>query len=548
MLEVVEGRQPFPRIAPPYRRGLDPADPGAGASAATVELAGPAGTDEPPALVDNVETIANLAGILAHGSAWFRGLGTPRSPGTIVCTVTGHTRRHGVAEVPMGTPLAAIIDEIGGGARPGRALVAAISGVANAFVPAAQFDTPATYEEMAGSRLGLGAAGFIVLDDEVDPVAAAHAIARFLAVESCGQCEPCKLDGLAIADRLDAIRTSTATDEDLDDVRDKLETVDRGARCALAQQQRPVVGEALALFPDAFDRHLSGDLPAASVRSHAADRRSRRGTGDPRHESRRQAAGLDVRAHLVRRLARRPPRRPAGAHRATGHPRGARRAGGRLGARRPGRPVPRGARRPSPDPRTRRSRWRRPPTIRPRWATPWPRSARSSDDTAISANGCCTRCSIAISGASATMSRAVRGPSCARRSSTSIASPASDRREPAICTISSKARGHIDAEEGAVLPLVRRRLDPAQLDELRDALAEAAATSTTECNVSVSPRWPTVQGCSTADLLRALDEVDPPGSVRARSRGGDRHRVARPWPRRHTAPARRLAADRPRTT
>ena len=85
------------------------------------------------------------------------GWGLRESPGTIVCTVTGHTRRHGVAEVPMGTPLTAIIDEIGGGAREGRTLVAAISGVANAFVPAAQFDTPAAYEEMAGIGAGLGA-------------------------------------------------------------------------------------------------------------------------------------------------------------------------------------------------------------------------------------------------------------------------------------------------------------------------------------------------------------------------------------------------------
>ena len=111
LLEVVEGRQPFPRIAPPYRRGLEPADPTAGASAATVELAGPGGTDQPTGLVDNVETMANLAGILAHGSAWFRGLGT-RSRRDHGLHGHGHTRRHGVAEVPMGTPLAAIIEEI----------------------------------------------------------------------------------------------------------------------------------------------------------------------------------------------------------------------------------------------------------------------------------------------------------------------------------------------------------------------------------------------------------------------------------------------------
>ena len=99
----------------------------------------------------------------------------------------------------MGTPLGEIIDIDRRRRPPGRTLVAAMSGVANPIVPASRFDTPATYEDMIRIGSGLGAGGFIVFDDESDLVAVAHAAARFLAVESCGQCEPCKLDGLAIA-------------------------------------------------------------------------------------------------------------------------------------------------------------------------------------------------------------------------------------------------------------------------------------------------------------------------------------------------------------
>ncbi len=264
LLEVVEGRQPFPRVTPPYRRGLDPNEHAARRSASTVLLAGPGGTDEPPALVDNVETLANVPGILAEGADWYRTLGTAQSPGTLLCTITGRTRRHGVGEVPMGTPLGEIIELVGGGARPGRTIVAAISGVANPVLPASRFDTPATYEDMIAIGSGLGAGGFIVFDDESDLIAVAHAVARFLAVESCGQCEPCKLDGLAIAQHLDAIRTSHATDRDLTAIQQRLQTVARGARCFLAHQHQRVVSSILAEFPDALAEHVTGRRPSAT--------------------------------------------------------------------------------------------------------------------------------------------------------------------------------------------------------------------------------------------------------------------------------------------
>jgi NADH:ubiquinone oxidoreductase subunit F (NADH-binding) len=262
LLEVIEGRQPFPRVTPPYRRGLDEAEAHPGRNASQVHLAVAGGADEAPALVDNVETLANVPGILAEGPDHYREVGTEASPGTVVCTVTGHTARHGVGEFAMGTPLADIVAELGGGPRPGRRLVAVAPGVSNALLPADRLGTPASYEAMAEAGSGLGSAGFIVFDDGVDPTAVAHAMARFLAVESCGQCEPCKLDGLAIAGALDRLRRSEAGADDLELVDRRLRTVTRGARCSLATQQEQVVGSLLRLFPERVRAHL-GPAPAA---------------------------------------------------------------------------------------------------------------------------------------------------------------------------------------------------------------------------------------------------------------------------------------------
>ncbi len=249
LLEVIDGRAPFPRIDPPYRRGVDevvehPDDVGAGSSsAAHVEMAAPGGESfAPPTLVDNVETLAHAALVFQHGVDWFRAIGTPQSPGSFVCTVSGHTARAGVAELEMGTTLREAIELVGGGMRDGRPVGAVLQGVSAAVITADQLDTPLTWEDMAAIGSGLGAAAFIVFDDRTEPIAIARAVSRFLAVESCGQCTPCKQDGLAIANALDR--------GDLDTVRDRLVTVADSARCSLATQHQVVVGslvERLAL-------------------------------------------------------------------------------------------------------------------------------------------------------------------------------------------------------------------------------------------------------------------------------------------------------------
>ena len=240
LLETIQGGYPLPRVVPTFRRGIRRDTPIA------------------PALVNNLETVANVPRIIARGPAWFRTLGTAESPGTVVCTVTGQTRLHGVGEVSMGTPLREVIHAVGGGPRPGRRIKAVISGVANRVITGSALDTPVSYEGMAAIGSGLGSAGFIVFDDTADMVAVAAGAARFLAVESCGQCVPCKWDGLALAELLARVCRSKASVHDMEVVRRRLLTVTDRSRCYLATQQQNIIGSLLDCFPKEFVAHLEG--------------------------------------------------------------------------------------------------------------------------------------------------------------------------------------------------------------------------------------------------------------------------------------------------
>jgi NADH-quinone oxidoreductase subunit F len=263
LLEVIAGRNPFPRIAPPFRHGVDELGPDT-KSAADERMASP--TDDTvaaPTLVNNVETMANVPGIVVEGPDWFRSVGTEKSPGTIVCTITGRTVRHGVGEFPMGTPLREVVETLGGGVRSGEQVTAVLSGVANALLPGHLLDTPVTYEDLEEAGAGIGSAGFIVFDGTNDLVAVAAGVSRFLSVESCGQCTPCKQDGLTITWLLERMGRGEAVAVDLDSLRDRLSTVTDEARCYLATQHQRVVESVLRLFPEAVQAHV--DLQAGAV-------------------------------------------------------------------------------------------------------------------------------------------------------------------------------------------------------------------------------------------------------------------------------------------
>ncbi|MEA3021052.1 MAG: NADH-quinone oxidoreductase subunit [Actinomycetota bacterium] len=271
LLEALNGRPPFPRVAPPYRRGVDAvveseadATSGSGLPAHVEMAAGDTGA--PPALVDNVETLANVGAIVARGAAWFREVGTSDSPGTVVCTITGASIAAGVGEVAMGTTLRDAIMSVSGDMKRGRTIKAVLPGVSSALLSGDALDTPLTYEAMNAAGSGLGSAGFMVLADDDDLVAAIAGVSRFLAVESCGQCTPCKQDGLAIAERLARVARSEAESDDLEEIRSLVTTVADEARCSLASQHQVVVASLLEHFGDDVAVHSTGRAPGADPR------------------------------------------------------------------------------------------------------------------------------------------------------------------------------------------------------------------------------------------------------------------------------------------
>ena len=255
MLEVIEGKPPLPRWFPPYEQGLFAASPQAGWEA------GPHGTnlrtDEPnPTLVNNVETLANVPHILARGADWFRSTGTSESPGTVIATVVGDVVAPDVGEIELGTPLGTVIDAVGSGVAPGRSVKAVFSGVANPVVTAAQLNTPVSYEGFASIGSGMGAAGFIVHDDIACMVDAAYRFSRFLSIESCGQCPPCKIGSGEITKRLERIEMGAGDDADLGVIGHWLERVTDGSRCYLAVEEQIVVSSVLRTFPEEFAAHV----------------------------------------------------------------------------------------------------------------------------------------------------------------------------------------------------------------------------------------------------------------------------------------------------
>ncbi|MGH9025121.1 MAG: NADH-ubiquinone oxidoreductase-F iron-sulfur binding region domain-containing protein [Acidimicrobiia bacterium] len=265
LLEVIEGEDPLPRFFPPYVYGLFTAQPQMGWSAG-VDLSSD-GLEVPssnPTLVNNVETLATVPVILDRGSEWHRGLGTEQSAGAVIATVVGDTHHAGVGEVELGTPLADVIDQLGGGVRPGHQVKAVLSGVANPVLTGPdQLATRVSYEGMTTAGSGLGAAGFIVYDETADMVAVARAISRFLYVESCGQCPPCKWGTGEITALLDRILGGQGTEHDVEVIGARLLRVTDANRCFLGAQEQRVIGSLLRAFPEEFVAHLEGTAAQA---------------------------------------------------------------------------------------------------------------------------------------------------------------------------------------------------------------------------------------------------------------------------------------------
>jgi NADH-quinone oxidoreductase subunit F len=201
--------------------------------------------------------MAHVPGIVLEGAEWFRSMGTPESPGTTIATIVGDVQTALVTEVELGTPLSELLAQAGG-ARPGRTLQAAFSGVANAVITAEHFDAPVSYEGMAAIGSGMGSAGFVLYDDTACMVDVARTLSRFLYVESCGQCRACKFGSGEITRNLDLIAAGEGLDQHIEIIGARLLSVTDQTRCYLAAEEQILVSSLLRAFPEEFALHLEG--------------------------------------------------------------------------------------------------------------------------------------------------------------------------------------------------------------------------------------------------------------------------------------------------
>jgi len=196
LLNSLEGRRGEPRLKPPF-----PAVKG---------LYGE------PTVVNNVETLATLPYLLKNGPEWFTAMGSEKSPGVKIVSVSGHVKKPGNFEVPLGTPLRELL-ALAGGPRDGRTIVAVQpGGGSSACLFEEHLDLPYDFEAMAAAGTMLGSGAVVFFDDTTDFVKAAHALVRFYAHESCGQCTPCREGGHWLEITLERILEGGGLDSDID--------------------------------------------------------------------------------------------------------------------------------------------------------------------------------------------------------------------------------------------------------------------------------------------------------------------------------------------
>jgi len=251
LLECVEGRAPLPVRGAPGIDGLfvgdgDRTDHAAPTrSSVTGRLSAPYN----PTAVETLETLVNVAAIAVNGASWFRSMGTPVSPGNILCTITGDVGRHGVIEAELGRRLYDVLEEGGNGFLPTSPPKAVLSGVSSPVLTRSRLAAPLCWEGLNAVGANLGRAAFTVFGEPTDMYAVAHRVASFLYVESCGLCPACKFGGGEVTAYLARIVAGTGDRRDLEALGGRLATVTDGARCDLAQRLRDVVSSIMWAFP-----------------------------------------------------------------------------------------------------------------------------------------------------------------------------------------------------------------------------------------------------------------------------------------------------------
>ena len=259
LMTSIEGNRGEPRPRPPY-----PAVKG---------LFGK------PTTENNVETFANIPQIILNGADWFASMGTERSKGTKVFALGGKIRNTGLVEIPMGTTLREIIEEIGGGIPNGKKFKAAqTGGPSGGCIPASLMDTPIDYDNLTAIGCMMGSGGLIVMDEDNCMVDIAKFFLNFTVDESCGKCTPCRVGTKRLLEMLDKITAGKATMEDLDKLEDLCNYIKANSLCGLGQTAPNPVLATLKFFREEYVAHIrdkhcpAGVCKALTVYSIDADK------------------------------------------------------------------------------------------------------------------------------------------------------------------------------------------------------------------------------------------------------------------------------------
>ncbi|HUF12164.1 MAG TPA: NADH-quinone oxidoreductase subunit NuoF [Longimicrobiales bacterium] len=238
LMNSLEGRRGQPRIKPPFPAAV--------------------GVFGAPTTINNVETLCAVPHIIANGADWYRQWGTEKSPGTKLFNVSGHVKRRGNYELPLGFPLRDLIYDVCGGIEGDRSLKAVIPGGSSVpMLSADEIDIPMDYESVAAAGTMLGTASVIVMDETTDIVKATRRMVEFYAHESCGQCTPCREGTTWMAKIMRRIENGAGRPEDIQTLLDLGKNMTGTTICVLSDSTAAPVNSSIAKFREEYDAKLA---------------------------------------------------------------------------------------------------------------------------------------------------------------------------------------------------------------------------------------------------------------------------------------------------
>ena len=219
-----------------------------------------------PTIINNVETYANICQIILKGADWFASMGTEKSKGTKVFALGGKIKNTGLVEIPMGTTLREIVEEIGGGVPNGKKFKAAqTGGPSGGCIPASLIDTPIDYDNLIAIGSMMGSGGMIIMDEDTCMVDMAKFFLEFTVDESCGKCAPCRIGTVRMLEILNKITSGNGEMEDLDRLEELATYIKSASLCGLGQTAPNPVLSTLRNFRDEYVAHIKDKKCPAGV-------------------------------------------------------------------------------------------------------------------------------------------------------------------------------------------------------------------------------------------------------------------------------------------